>query len=555
MCGVLMRMKKILLILLSAILFIGCKTDYIGKYSDTNRFFSCEYRECFQNDSLLISMELAGDYTSNFDNNEISKKEFLFYKRIIKSNIPDIKIKRESFIYKASTTIEPWLHTALFVVPASNKTLPEFIVDTAHLSTLFLPKCSEKQYIRIFTLDNKKHGRDYIPYVLVEESNQLNETFQCDDNFKKLYPQNPFASLYEAFGDSANYLRSIRMAKHIETQYYTQQENEMWLQAALTYNSFISNNVNFKQLQSQFYRPNDNLISSVIYDDDVISYIQNQTKDKQLVMINEQHWYPKHRYLGNYMLKYFYDNGFRYLAVEAIWEDQDSLNMRRYPLQSTGFYLKEPQFGNFIRNALEMGFEVIGYDDFTKDREYEQAANIYTKTFKKDPHAKVLVWAGIGHINEEKSNVLKMGYYLKELSGIDPFTIEQVGGDVKAPFLNKHYLAVNSDSLQNYNQHDMYIYNNIPEASFKLKPEAAETNIPITLSPVVKDKIKQHGYILFMVYIKEEFENHRFKAIPILNYLIENKRKFSINLPSGEYMFIMRTPSEFILEQTSITVN
>jgi hypothetical protein len=54
----------------------------------------------------------------------------------------------------------------------------------------------------------------------------------------------------------------------------------------------------------------------------------------------------------------------------------------------TGYYLKEPQFGNLIRTALKLGFEIFPYEAdlkyFGKDREIQQAKNIQ-QVLKSDP--------------------------------------------------------------------------------------------------------------------------------------------------------------------------
>lgn len=42
-----------------------------------------------------------------------------------------------------------------------------------------------------------------------------------------------------------------------------------------------------------------------------------------------------------------------------------------------------------------MGFTVIGYDDYSDEREEMQAKNIYAQTFAKDPESKVVVWYGV----------------------------------------------------------------------------------------------------------------------------------------------------------------
>lgn len=97
----------------------------------------------------------------------------------------------------------------------------------------------------------------------------------------------------------------------------------------------------------------------------------------------------------------------------------------------TGFYPSQPQCGNMIRTALQLGFVVFGYDTIKgldgKTREIMQAMNI-KNIFNTDPHAKILIHCGYDHINESEhaSSGKKMAGFLKEFTGIDPFTIDQV---------------------------------------------------------------------------------------------------------------------------------
>jgi len=383
----------------------------------------------------------------------------------------------------------------------------------------------------------------------------------------KASPIDPFKALQDCFGDSANYLSPVFLANDIESQYYGPNKF-LWKQAALTYNSLMLNNKEFYNLQSTFYKPKDKVVNSSFWDNDALAFIRNEIPKHQIVMMNEQHWQPRDRYLGNLLLKSLYDAGFRYLAVEAVLENSDSLNDRKYPLlgtgfftneppRGTGFYTNEPQFGNFIRNALNMGFKIIPYDNHispSQDREQAQAENIYINILKTDPNAKIFVWAGVEHISKIKSEKPKMGYYLKEITGIEPYTIEETAGDVRSRFLGKHYLAINSDSDRNYFQSNLSIFNNIKESDFQIIPEAVEKKINIPLSEAVKSKIKQQGKVLLMVYIKDEFENHRFTAVPVINYLLDNNKQLSIKLPKGNYTAIVRTRYSSIIEQFDICV-
>lgn len=167
-----------------------------------------------------------------------------------------------------------------------------------------------------------------------------------------------------------------------------------------------------------------------------ISYIVDAAKDKQVVMINEDHNTPKHRLLTYNLLDDFYKMGYRYLAVEAIDDDSAIVNLG-YPKISSGFYMAEPNMGDMIKKAIELGFKVVPYEseDETEDdpkvphytqniREVDQAKNIY-QLLVKDPKAKILVHAGHGHIWERGGEVIYMAQYFKILSGIDPLTVNQ----------------------------------------------------------------------------------------------------------------------------------
>src|SRR5699024_361650 len=161
---------------------------------------------------------------------------------------------------------------------------------------------------------------------------------------------------------------------------------------------------------------------------EVLEKIKELGESEQVVMLNENHWMPNHRILAAQLLDPLKEAGFHYLAVEAVYEGKDHyLNERKVPTHPTGYYTREPYFGLFLRKAKELGFEIISYDRFdTENRELEQAQNIYN-TIKNDPEAKIFVYAGGAHVNEKKAkyDYKRMAAYFKEISNIDPITIDQ----------------------------------------------------------------------------------------------------------------------------------
>lgn len=176
------------------------------------------------------------------------------------------------------------------------------------------------------------------------------------------------------------------------------------------------------------------------------NYILQRAKYEKIIAMNEAHFQPNHRVFTASLLENLYSLGFRYLAIETLSNNStvskndmrsevDFLNDRKYPTITSGYYLKEPQYGNLVRDALKIGFTLIGYEakightnqvNRQVNREIEQAKNL-AKIFEKDKNAKMLIHCGYSHIREDSVDgwVKAMCGRLKEFTGINPFTIDQ----------------------------------------------------------------------------------------------------------------------------------
>lgn len=163
-------------------------------------------------------------------------------------------------------------------------------------------------------------------------------------------------------------------------------------------------------------------------------FIVAEAAKNQVVIINEAHHNSMHRMFTKSLLEDLYTAGYRYLLLEALGNGKyidAKLNTRKYPIQKTGYYTKDPQFGNLIRTALELGFTIFPYEATEnvngKQREIAQAKNI-KKVIENDPKAKFLIHCGFDHVLEGKHRSWEkaMAERLKEFTGIDPFTIHQV---------------------------------------------------------------------------------------------------------------------------------
>ena len=217
---------------------------------------------------------------------------------------------------------------------------------------------------------------------------------------------------------------------------------------------------------------------------DAREYIRERLVKEQIVIFNESHSNNQHRVFVKSMLKDFYDAGFRYIAMEASPARMTrgfKFELNRYPKERIALYFSDPQMANLMREAIDLGITVIPYEPRQKgNREELMAQNIHDSILVADPSAKMIILCGYCHVLES-SGILKencgkekwMAGYLKEISGIDPFTIDQevmnerfaydehpyyhLFSNVKAPsvVLNKDSSAV---ELRTMNSVDIYLY-------------------------------------------------------------------------------------------------
>jgi len=176
---------------------------------------------------------------------------------------------------------------------------------------------------------------------------------------------------------------------------------------------------------------------------DAVNYLIKKSKEHQLMIINEAHHRPRHRLFVHSLLESLCNQGYNYLALETLCHykgnacDSD-LQSRGFPLNhyKTGIFTREPQFGNLVRDAIEMGYTIVSYESTnhsdSNEREENQAKAL-AEVFAKDPSAKMLVLCGYDHLIEKKVDPEKnggkemwMAGYLKKMTGINPLTINQI---------------------------------------------------------------------------------------------------------------------------------
>ncbi|HEY8327311.1 MAG TPA: hypothetical protein VIO59_02525 [Rhodanobacter sp.] len=166
---------------------------------------------------------------------------------------------------------------------------------------------------------------------------------------------------------------------------------------------------------------------------DAVDAIVGLATSRRIVMINEAHHDPHTRLLTLALLPRLRALGFTHFAAEALDEKDTRLARRGYPLVASGSeYLREPLYGDIVREAIRLGFVIVPYELFDKTqqvRESGQASNLYHRVFVADPAARLFVHAGYGHIGKATGglgdDVRPMAMELKRLSGFDPLSIDQ----------------------------------------------------------------------------------------------------------------------------------
>lgn len=256
-------------------------------------------------------------------------------------------------------------------------------------------------------------------------------------------------------------------------------------------------------------------------------YILNKSKKEEILILNEAHHYASHRTFATSLLKGLYENGYRYLGLEALGDD--SINIRKFPIIHSGFYTSEPQFGNFIKTALDLGFILFKYEAESgkngKEREIEQAENIY-KFMQKNKNGKYFIYCGYEHAYEGKHQTWEktMAGRLFDLTKINPLTVDQTqlsersDSELNDPLLssiNRNFPVVLLDEnkmiftgIQKEPFTDIKIIHPIT-AYIKARPNWM-LNKTRKFYEIPKSKIKNYPSLIF-AYRKGEFEN---KGVP-----------------------------------------
>ena len=241
-------------------------------------------------------------------------------------------------------------------------------------------------------------------------------------------------------------------------------------------------------------------------------YIVTESDKYSLLVLNESHLHPTHRRFALSLLRGLYKNGYRYLGAETLNKNID-FTQANSPATNWGYYVAEPTYAQFLREAIALGFTLFAYEANAGidgiDREIEQAQNIHS-FMKNHTEGKVFIYCGFGHNNEEEMEGWGkvMAGRLKDLTGVDPLTVNQTYfNDIKP--VKSNYAIVLQDTAKNiyhpYTANDIYVFHPIyNEKDIKLNWKKQENNTWLKVDFLPKETV----YPVFVkVYLDTETGN------------------------------------------------
>jgi hypothetical protein len=534
--------------LLPLIIFTACSPV---KNLQNNERILAEWNKHYLNDALKFSYAFPFDYQL-FRGKEMIKKS-------LRNN--NLYLNWKYCLAYFQTNVDPLLEQYLFYYKDKEtadkelSTLGNYSTDSSHMlvdtvnAILFcgVPLENGRGFIYILC----KSSQDVFRHVVDAEFEQICATIKTGEDYNNIAFTNPFelAQRYALNEDNTtNYLFPIEILLQKKKNYSNDvRSTHLYLQALATYQSFVVNlalelDTTIQQWDAlRGYKNKVPAAGAAITDNKALEFLCRQFEQHKIVMINENHFSPKHRMLIKLILRKLYERGFRYLGLEMLWDN--NINQRGFIINNSGFYTKEPMAANLVKEAETIGFTVFGYDNVTGNREKNQAENIYANTFQKDSLAKVIILAGFEHISEQESpRGNRMAMEFRKLYNINPLTVDQTMYKINTD----HWLSI-IDTIkapeERSLQADIYVSNNLNYDKFAELSNYVDYVIEIPDS-IINYINKQRGndYII-SIYRTADLEIDS-TAVPAYNYKIKRPvtdKLLHIPLQKTEYVFFVKS--------------
>jgi len=491
------------------------------------------------NDSIDFSVKLAGDHIQNKDLKKLKRQIKTYDNTPFKNNFLEFFETNSTpeydvflLYFKNNADLKFYFSYKNFESVNYSNDLKQIELSDSTKYVYGKAKMNiDSAYVLLLAYSRDQNNSDY--QLLIEEFSDPLYTSDFTNEYRSILSQ-PFEKGFDNsvnFDKSINYLRPIVQLKRHANMY--RKDDFQFIQAICTYSSRVSNSTVFddffeKYRDKTLYTkiPNDGYLAK---NESAIKKILSLSSNAKLVLFNENHFNVKHRKLVRLLLKEYYELGYRYLGLEALTEDS-LINEIGYPTINSGFYTNEPEMGSLIREAINLGFHVFGYDRFGKNRELNQAKKIVKNTFEKDSEAKVVILGGFDHILEKEDKDAKkwMASYFQELYGINPVTFSQT---ILKPNKSSWLGIAKNDSISPKSV-DYLISNNLSDSVF-INQKEKEFSIELPES-------KFNTEYILSIYIKNEYLEDK-DCIPIKNLIISNSEdKVKANLKKESYIYTVK---------------
>lgn len=320
---------------------------------------------------------------------------------------------------------------------------------------------------------------------------------------------------------------------------------------------------------------------------DARHYIAEEAEKRDIVVFNEYRHLPLHRSFTLSMLSRLYAKGYRYLALDVVSFENDSLNEQGYvnaQTQEDERYLADPLYSDLVRRAIKLGFEVLPMHVSKEKVPIQEQGRAMVRSIhraiRKDPEAKVIV-----HTNfPQAMKVTPKGwdgtlyYYLQLLTDNGVLSIDQASmtEHSKPQFENPYYRLSELSSPTVFVSHtgkafvepskrqlfDLQVFH--PRSSYiHNRPSWMELN---GARKAYLIDFKRFGVSNFPCFVQAFAADEEGKYIvPVDQFEVEkgpyysrSKRKMlnqsSLYLPNGRIRLIIRSPYGKVLYDDFITL-
>lgn len=371
-------MKKLLVIIFSSIILIGCKSKNplhlrYGNDNNSITIFSDSLEFLYKNPySKKIKINsFSRNKKHIFSDLYIDEKDTLHIKAYLKEVSKPIDCKKNTF---STEKIFPLKNNKELVLLGQSKRKHSLAkIDSIHILPNYKDFLSSKKELpwEIDVVLNQFLYQDY----------EIQNRLIIDIFGDKL---NTNSLLGTTLIDNYNNLNDFELGKHI-----------------------------IVKRKKKTIEKDSNLVS-------IEHFIEQAAQENDILLFNEHHSYPHTRYNFMQTLSKLKNEGFSFLALEGITSPKGNTKISEDIATLSGYYLQEPTYSLMVYYAVSLGYQIVAYEDNTdcetdNCRDSIQAINI-ARIYKKDPKAKIVALAGHAHIEKGVRNNRKfMRSYLDQL--------------------------------------------------------------------------------------------------------------------------------------------